>query len=520
MGRVAAVAGLRSRGHLGQWRTVSRGMQVQIRRARGRRERRPGHGDGSPQGRGAGARRPGGTALRSSSVAAGCTSGTEPPAGSPRPSRRPRPPRRTKRVAPLTFGVFGPAGRRSTPSGASSTPTTPTPTTATVKVRAWPSHDDLLAAAPGRREVPDVFLVSRERPRRGCGTQELTQPVDDLLDERGVDFGDGYSRDALAGLQRRQPAAVHALRHLADGHLLQQASSSTSPEMAGAGSTRPNVGGAAHQAAAGPSTSSPNAAGVRRPGRAAGTRGRLRRPRRCAASRRSSTPAAARSSTTTVEPDLAGVLRRRHAESALERTLPLLRDPHAHAHRPSSCEQATPLEWFERGRLGMIAGFRSLVPELRDVPGLDFDVMPMPVAGQLRHRRRHHRPVPLAAGRRARRRPPTSWSTPLSTPSVAPVARAGLPRPGQPRGRALRRLPAAGPRSPSTRRCSTPRCARCGSRRCSDYGPALEAAVAPDLRELVDGAGPRRPRRRSRSEIDAASRTVLAPASAEPESPQ
>ncbi len=40
--------------------------------------------------------------------------------------------------------------------------------------------------------------------------------------------------------------------------------------------------------------------------------------------------------------------------------------------------KAPALTWFERGRLGMIAGFRSLVPELRQVQGLDFDVIPMP----------------------------------------------------------------------------------------------------------------------------------------------
>lgn len=40
--------------------------------------------------------------------------------------------------------------------------------------------------------------------------------------------------------------------------------------------------------------------------------------------------------------------------------------------------QASPTQWFERGRLGMVEGFRSLTPELRDIPGLHFDVMPMP----------------------------------------------------------------------------------------------------------------------------------------------
>ena len=40
--------------------------------------------------------------------------------------------------------------------------------------------------------------------------------------------------------------------------------------------------------------------------------------------------------------------------------------------------QRTALEWFKRGRLGMLPGYRELTPELRAVPGLDFDVMPLP----------------------------------------------------------------------------------------------------------------------------------------------
>ena len=44
--------------------------------------------------------------------------------------------------------------------------------------------------------MPDVFLVSR-RDLRWFTENGLTRPVDTLLDERGVDFGDVYSRDAL-----------------------------------------------------------------------------------------------------------------------------------------------------------------------------------------------------------------------------------------------------------------------------------------------------------------------------------
>ena len=41
-----------------------------------------------------------------------------------------------------------------------------------------------------------MFMVSRD-DLAWLQDEKLTQPVDSLLDERGVDFGDDYSRDAL-----------------------------------------------------------------------------------------------------------------------------------------------------------------------------------------------------------------------------------------------------------------------------------------------------------------------------------
>ena len=64
----------------------------------------------------------------------------------------------------------------------------------------------------------------------------------------------------------------------------------------------------------------------------------------------------------------------------LETVLPVLRD----STITLSDEQlavASPVTWFERGQLGMVLGFRDLTPRLREVDGLDFDVMPMPRVG-------------------------------------------------------------------------------------------------------------------------------------------
>jgi multiple sugar transport system substrate-binding protein len=48
---------------------------------------------------------------------------------------------------------------------------------------------------------------------------------------------------------------------------------------------------------------------------------------------------------------------------------------------PAQLARHTPLNWFMRGKLAMLEGSRRLVPLLRAVPGLRFDVMPMPSLG-------------------------------------------------------------------------------------------------------------------------------------------
>jgi multiple sugar transport system substrate-binding protein len=66
-----------------------------------------------------------------------------------------------------------------------------------------------------------------------------------------------------------------------------------------------------------------------------------------------------------------------NTREALSETLAILRDP---TLTPTNAQlaRATPVQLFKRGELAMIAGFRNLVPQLRDAEGLDFDVLPMP----------------------------------------------------------------------------------------------------------------------------------------------
>ena len=63
---------------------------------------------------------------------------------------------------------------------------------------------------------------------------------------------------------------------------------------------------------------------------------------------------------------------------AIERTLDVLRRPQLTLSEKQVAERS-PLQWFKRGELGMMAGYRRLVPELRQVQGLDFDVIAMPI---------------------------------------------------------------------------------------------------------------------------------------------
>lgn len=68
------------------------------------------------------------------------------------------------------------------------------------------------------------------------------------------------------------------------------------------------------------------------------------------------------------------------AADAMRQTLEVLRDPQL-TLTDRQLEQRTPLEWFQAGKLGMIAGYRDLTPIFRDTEGLSFDVMPMPSLG-------------------------------------------------------------------------------------------------------------------------------------------
>ena len=95
----------------------------------------------------------------------------------------------------LTFGAFGPK-EELTALGNVTGQFNALYEPAKVKMETWTDEDALIDALKSGEDVPDVFMVSRD-DFAWIREQKLTQPVDSLLDERGVDFGDDYSRDAL-----------------------------------------------------------------------------------------------------------------------------------------------------------------------------------------------------------------------------------------------------------------------------------------------------------------------------------
>jgi multiple sugar transport system substrate-binding protein len=244
-----------------------------------------------------------------------------------------------------------------------------------VKLVTWANHEQALEAVLGG-EAPDVFLTS-SRDLLQVADSESTRPVSLLLDERGVDFGDRYSRDALEAFSYDDdlqcmpysvsPMVIYYNDELIDFAKMERRELDVPSESReGVLSDRWSLAefGAAAQFAT-------------RRGTVDGV---------------------------WIEPTLRGLAPFIYSgggqvfdddddpksldfagdgtRSALDQTLAILRDP---TLTPSADDlrSATALQLFKRGKLAMIAGFRDLVPELRAVETLSFDTISMPVIENL-----------------------------------------------------------------------------------------------------------------------------------------
>ena len=214
--------------------------------------------------------------------------------------------------------------------------------------------------------LPDIFLTSR-RELGWLLEHQAIQPVGELLDERGTNFGDDFQRDAITAFSAQDdlqcmpwgvsPMVIYYNTDLIDFDLM---------PLEGLDAPKDHESWTFEQFEA-----AAEAAVQEQPGA---------RGLQIDQTLRGLAPFIYSAGGQVFDNDVTPTMMTFSSDatiSALEKTLPLLRDPLV-TLTDAQLAEATPVEWFERGRLGMIEGFRSLTPELRAVPGLSFDVMPMP----------------------------------------------------------------------------------------------------------------------------------------------
>lgn len=296
---------------------------------------------------------------------AACSGDPEPPKPSPSatPTKKPE----------LTFGVFGPEAEVAAFTEVADQYASANDVSVDVV-----SYSSSEAAARAYRAggPPDVFLLS-QRDLAPMTAGKLLRPVDELLDERGVSFGDDYSRDSLAAFSTDNslacmPYSVSPMVMYINTDLV------NFNKMRRRGLDAPEIdeeSGRPEQWTFDQFTAAAQFA--TRPGK--------------------------HSRGVYIDPSLLGLAPFIYSgggkvfdddrnptslafsdgdtQAALETTLTLLRNAQV-TPTPDQLNQHTPLKLFEKGRLGMIAGFRGLTPRLRLNNRLNFDVMPMPKIGR------------------------------------------------------------------------------------------------------------------------------------------
>lgn len=306
-------------------------------------------------------------------LAAACTGApVEPSGSSTSESPSPSTSSTAKEPVTITFAVYGPkAGLRAYEELAAAFRVLNPHIT--VKLVNSPDADAAMASLRARTtggSAPDVFLIDHEHFAEVV-EDGLAQPVDALLEERQVDFGDGYQRSGLtafaadAALQCMphdvSPVVVYYNKDLVNLSTL--VVEDEEPPSALDGWNWESFSLAARQAAAGP------------------TAGLYVEPSLSSVapfiwSKGGDLVDDAQAPTTLTLSD-------GDARAALEELLALVRDPEV-TPTPAELAKADPVTLFKRGRLGMILGTRALTPELRKAKDLDFDVMPLPSMGRFR----------------------------------------------------------------------------------------------------------------------------------------
>jgi len=233
------------------------------------------------------------------------------------------------------------------------------------------SARDDLAEGFATRKAPDVFLTAQQE-LPGLLADGRVQPVDVLLEERGVDFGDGYQRDGLEAFSADEalqcmphdvsPLVVYYNEDVFDPRSLVEEGGDEPPN-AREGWSWELFATAARRIAR------DRAAGVH------------------------------------IEPDLEALapfiwsaggdivddlesptsltMSGGDTRGAVEEVLALLRDSGVTPTADELARQGA-FARFSQGKLGMILGTRALVPDLRAAQGLDFEAFPLPSLGSFR----------------------------------------------------------------------------------------------------------------------------------------
>jgi multiple sugar transport system substrate-binding protein len=238
--------------------------------------------------------------------------------------------------------------------------------TVRVKIESWPNDAAMLGSFRDGAKVPDVFLANR-RHLAYLTEHQLVQPVDQLLDDRGFDFGDEYPRSSLTafGSDNRleclpygvQPAVIFYNKKLVKLRQLRN-----DPPTPGQGWSLEQFAAAAKWAV----KHHPGVVGIHLDPDLSGL-----------------APFVYSGGGTLYDSDTAPTSLAFSDDAdvqAVKRTVGALRASGASLTR-AELEKHTPLEWFTRGKLALLEGTRRMVPDLRAVSGLDFDVMPMPSLG-------------------------------------------------------------------------------------------------------------------------------------------
>jgi multiple sugar transport system substrate-binding protein len=301
---------------------------------------------------------PSGSSGSSAQTSAG-SSTSAPTSSAPTTSAPPQLPPET-----LTFGVIGSPGEIDQYQTMAET-YAPLARKVTVKVESWPNDAAMLEAFRQGTPVPDVFIATR-RHLSYLTQHQLVQPVDQLLDDRGFDFGDEFPRSSLTafGSDNRleclpygvQPSVIFFNTRLVKLGRIKN------PPTPGQGWSLDQFAAAArwatdhHPGVAG-SYLEPTLNGLAPFVYSGG--GSLFDDNNQPTSLALSDPTNLDTLTRTVR-----------AVGAAGATL-----------TRRQLQKRTPLEWFTRGKLALLEGSRRMVPDLRAVDGLRFDVMPMPTVG-------------------------------------------------------------------------------------------------------------------------------------------